>query len=229
MRPKIFPTLILLALFVTSCIQLAVHAEKPTAKLFSARLVTPTLRPISGLTATQTPAPQTPTAAEEQRSASSTSRPTTTATHTPLHQPTASPTPSPRPAPDFPLSLAVNSCMTIPIDENNQVVECVTGITVYADGRMQFDFSWTAEIEAALEVEKRSDRDNRNLYLTDNRFQRYDHIDRGGAAAETVILLNGDTAEGWFLFPPVDPTATFFIFHDDDNLTQTLPIPRSWP
>ncbi len=87
---------------------------------------------------------------------------------------------------------------------------CVESVEVNPDGTAKFNVSWTAEIAEDLIVEgqlidrlaKQSDLGNVNMYITDNRGNRYDFIDLGGAAKEETIILNRETVMGWFLPPP---------------------------
>jgi serine/threonine protein kinase len=127
------------------------------------------------------------------------------------------------------ISFDTNECIVIPLTGSNRLSECVTRVTVFSDGSMRFDFSWTADIEDGLVVTKGSDRDNRNIYLTDDSGFRYDHLGTGGDASRSVDIRDGETAAGWFLFPVAQPSASYFIFHDDDNHVQTAPIYREWP
>lgn len=129
----------------------------------------------------------------------------------------------------LPLTYNVGSCMTVQVDAKNHIDECVTSVTLLPDGNMQFDFSWTAQIEDHLELEISPDTNTKNMYLTDNLGNRYDHLQTGGDASRQVTLTNGQTALGRFLFGPPVLDAQYFIFHDDDNNVKTPPIQRVWP
>ncbi|MEE8442507.1 MAG: ATP-binding protein [Dehalococcoidia bacterium] len=103
---------------------------------------------------------------------------------------------------------------------------CVESVEVSQEGIMQFNVSWTAEIKENLvdasgrplnALKKDSDEGNTNMYVTDDRGNRYDFTDLGGAARETTIIQNGEKATGWFLFPPPRKNARLFTFHDDDH------------
>ena len=97
---------------------------------------------------------------------------------------------------------------------------CVESVEVNPDGTMTFNVSWQAEIEEGLPVAalvKQSDVGNTNMYVTDDKGNRYDFIDLGGAAREETTIPNGEKATGWFLFPPPRGYARNFIFIDDDN------------
>ena len=83
---------------------------------------------------------------------------------------------------------------------------------------MIFAMTWTLSgIPPGYTVTKRSDRNNRNMYLTDNLGNRYDHIGGDETAYSSIPVSDGLTLSGWFDFgaPPVD--AFVFTFHDDDN------------
>jgi hypothetical protein len=67
------------------------------------------------------------------------------------------------------------------------------------------------------------------MYITDDIGNRYDHYSKGGAATIDFVLANGASENGWFLFPPAHPRASYLIFHDDDNGIHTPQIVRQWP
>jgi hypothetical protein len=114
----------------------------------------------------------------------------------------------------------INRCMRVTISSNTfagVVDECVTTVTIQADGYMKFGFSWTAYFPPSVPyITKYSDAGNRNMYITDNAGHRYDHVQVGGAA-HGAWLFNGETKGGWFLFPPAERDATTFAFYDDDH------------
>ena len=118
---------------------------------------------------------------------------------------------------------------------------CVETVEVFPEGTMKFNISWTAQIPQGLvdnsgmpvrSIGKASDVGNRNMYITDDRGNRYDFTALGGAAslegaAEEELIAVGDqnylvipdgrTVAGWFLFTPPKEGARLFTFHDDDN------------
>lgn len=124
----------------------------------------------------------------------------------------------------------VSACMSITVVEGiAQVEECVTGLSILPSGEMRVDFSWTADIvpnNTYQGIEKSSDADNHGMYLIDSQGNRLDHIGVGGAAAKKVLLRDGLTVRGWFLFPRPSPDARWFMFYDADNGTNTPPFPR---
>jgi hypothetical protein len=97
------------------------------------------------------------------------------------------------------------------------VRECVQSVDVRENGFMQFNFAWTVDlIDSLPSVIKYPDIYNTNMYLTDHKGNRYDHVAVGGTAAETTTMYDQMTVTGWFLFPPARQSATTFTFHDDD-------------
>ena len=110
-------------------------------------------------------------------------------------------------------------------EERARLILCVESVEVYRDGTMRFNVSWQAEIEEGLEVggqpvyalHKSSDVGNTNMYVTDDRGNRYNFIDLGDAASEDIYIPNEEKATGWYLFQPPREGARLFTFHDDDN------------
>jgi hypothetical protein len=70
---------------------------------------------------------------------------------------------------------------------------------------------------------KHSDESNRNMYLTDNLGNRYDHLDVGGRMDMYLRVRPGKVIEGWFEFGPPVKGATSFTFHDNDYGFNTIP------
>jgi hypothetical protein len=126
----------------------------------------------------------------------------------------------------FPIYLApgfypVNSCddtrLVIDGSHVGQLYECVVGVEVRANGFMQFNFAWSAHLKDWIPyVRKYGDYDNREMYLTDNAGNRYDHVDIGGAA-EGGLLYDQKPIYGHFVFQPAALGAHTFVFHDDDQ------------
>ena len=110
-------------------------------------------------------------------------------------------------------------------DDRVRLRLCVESVDVDTDGAMKFTISWRAEIEEGLVLDglrvtqlvKSSDAGKTNMYITDDRGNRYDFTDLGDAATGETTIPNGEKAEGWFLFPPPQGGARLFTFHDDDN------------
>lgn len=142
--------------------------------------------------------------------------------------PTVTPTATlPPPSANLP-TYDIGECITISL-LGGVVYECVTSIAFRPDGRMQVNLSWSAEVEDDAFVDKGPNTESKNMYLTDNLGNRLDHLGGGGAVAERVYIGNDQTVEGWLLFPPPNPNATSFVFHDDGNKVQTSPILKQWP
>lgn len=98
--------------------------------------------------------------------------------------------------------------------------ECLWSVEVRTDGRMQFNFRWGAVHVKGTGYDfliKYSDEGNRNMYITDDLGNRYDHVEIGGAAQGEHRMYEGQFVEGWFLFEPAKPGITAFTFHDDDQ------------
>lgn len=115
-----------------------------------------------------------------------------------------------------------DKCMIIPIPPSGgplaAVTACIPSIVIGSDGTMQFNMTWTAQVYVSgYCVSKGSDAGNRNMYATDNLGQRYDTLQVGGAAAYYTIICDQQTKTGWYLFPPAQPGANVFTFHDDDQ------------
>lgn len=93
---------------------------------------------------------------------------------------------------------------------------CVTGVLVESDLTMRFEVEYSLSPTEPDDgyVVRDSDRDNRNIFLTDDQGARYEFIKAGGCAAEEM-RTEGEPlrCSGWFLFPPPKPGATVFDFH----------------
>lgn len=123
----------------------------------------------------------------------------------------------------------VMACMSVQLDANNKVEECVTNIHLLDDRKMRISFSWSAKLTSGASVEISSSFGNENMYLVDNLGNRYNALQVGDGAAQNSILQNGDILSGWFLFPAAPDEARYFIFHDDDNSVSSPIIDRMWP
>lgn len=86
--------------------------------------------------------------------------------------------------------------------------------------KLQFNVSWeyvNPNNVPLSNVGKRSDAKNKNMYVTDNMGNQYDHIAVGDAAAKTIGMSPNQPVFGWFLFPQPRPGGIILTFHDDDN------------
>jgi serine/threonine protein kinase len=128
------------------------------------------------------------------------------------------------------------SCMTIQLEFQNLVEECVTGITIQNNGELLIDFSWKAVLKVYntvdpyltvtppfFEVEVYPDVSN-SIYITDNFSNIYFYISKGGAANKEFTLKDQQVVSGWYLFPPIGDQVDYIVFHDDDNFVKTDPI-----
>jgi hypothetical protein len=96
--------------------------------------------------------------------------------------------------------------------------ECVPNVEIRQNGLMQFNFTWSVDFaDDSYSVTKRPDTDNFNMYVSDNLGMRYDHVEVGGAAAQSVVMVDDVPVKGWFLFLPAQFDAKLFAFHDDDQ------------
>ena len=112
----------------------------------------------------------------------------------------------------------VDRCLYAMLPSGSHVKMCVEGVEVQANGDMRFDMGWTAMlVNRGGWIDKGSDAGNRNMYLTDNLGNRYDHVATGGAADGSVRMKHTETVRGWFLFLPAHADATSSTFHDDDQ------------
>lgn len=97
-----------------------------------------------------------------------------------------------------------------------ELLVCVSGVLVNEDLSMQFEIEYTltpTEPEAGP-VWRDTERDNRNVFLTDDKSGRYEFIAVGGCAAKEMRTNKESLkCKGWFLFPPAQSGATSFEFH----------------
>ena len=138
------------------------------------------------------------------------------------------PTPTPTPIPPPPGLYAQEKCSLPPVEPEIKrafILVCVESVLVNPGGQMRFDVSWEPQIEEGLIVDgqlvnalaKLSDEGNTNMYVIDDRGNRYDFVDLGGAAREETVIPTGEKATGWFLFSPPQDKARRFTFLDDDR------------
>jgi hypothetical protein len=118
---------------------------------------------------------------------------------------------------NYPVNRCATSSLYIQGSYKGELTECVPSVEIRSNGFMQFNFTWTAKLVENSLIIKYDDTYNSNMYITDNLLNRYDHIEVGGAAAQTVDMSDGIPVEGWFLFPPAKQGGTSFVFHDDDQ------------
>ncbi len=135
----------------------------------------------------------------------------------------ATPAPAPtltQPAPPgvAPAGDAPLACDAAKVDYGMVYIVCVTGITVNDRGHLVVQVTWSfGAIPRRATVIKKSDQGNRNMYLTDDLGNRYDHLAGGGAAYSRVTMADGVPQPGWFEFPAPALGATAFRLHDDDQ------------
>ena len=163
----------------------------------------------------------TPTDTASQTT-TSTSVPTATSTSGPTATTTLSPTPTNSPTPDLVYNLPgfypKSGCASYHLPKAEYNVDfCVLNVTINHDRHMVYTVSWTTHIPGKKEIRKRPDTDNRKMHLIDDLGKRYDHINVGGTASKFVWMKDGDTATGWFEFPPAQKEAIAFTFYDQQQ------------
>lgn len=111
---------------------------------------------------------------------------------------------------------------------------CIVGIEIKSNHHMVFNVSWQVRWKqpGVSHIRKRSDEGNKNMFVTDNFNNRYEVINGGGTAFQTVEFEGDKPLYGWFEFNAPPPGALVFAFHDDDNgfffgglSLDTAPIP----
>ena len=146
--------------------------------------------------------------------------PSATATPTSLPVETETPTPSATPNAVQPGLYAANGCVSIHLPQNWRFYLdfCVIRIEVDRNRNMLFTISWTSHVPIPWRASKGPDAENRSIYLTDELGNRYDHIATSGTGTEEYeYTYEGETIIGIFIFPPANPGARIFTFHDDAN------------
>ena len=158
-----------------------------------------------------------PVASSTQEAETTSAVPTNLPTSTPSPSPTAEPSLTPTVEMIMPELYPVNQCVSKYLTHFT-IEFCVVNVWVKPNRHMVFNVTWTATgIPKGAWVTKRSDEFNKNMYVTDNIGNRYDHIAGGGKAYADVGMDNNVTLKGSFEFNPPPPRATYFSFHDDDN------------
>lgn len=97
-----------------------------------------------------------------------------------------------------------------------EIIWCADRIEIGAD-RMVVWVRREISEWAPFELEYGSDQGNKNMFLLDDRGNRYDSLDTGGAAKDGGQLRRRGRLLGSFVFPPPVPGARSFVFHDDDD------------
>jgi hypothetical protein len=104
----------------------------------------------------------------------------------------------------------------VPMTRFASLSVCLTDVTVQEDRTMRFEIEYVLAPmqDETNEVWRESDKENRNVYLTDDKDGRYEFLEAGGCAAEELKTQEEERrCTGWFLFPPADPGAEVFAFH----------------
>jgi hypothetical protein len=206
---KLF-TWVMMSLLLLSSACTPLTTATPTLTATSTSTHTPTFTLTPTLTSTFTPT----------HTATLTQTPTITPTHTITTTPTITPTKTP--VYNLPGEYPVGRCITYDIGAPGyRITWCVTTVQINLDQKMVFNVSWTLSKipgwNGYYTITKRSDRDNKNMYLTDNLGNKYVLLDVGGDAAQVVTIIPNEPRYGWFKFGAPKPGAISFAFHDDDN------------
>ena len=173
-------------------------------------------------TSTVSPSGESPVAAPTSRPSHTSTvapspTPSPTSTFTPL--PTHTATPEPTPTPDHlqPGFYGAGGCVLYDVYTFARINFCVVNVEILQNMNMRFVVSWHIHIKTPkMTGKKRTDSENRNMYVIDNLGNRYDSISIGGHAEEAHVE-DGTQLFGWFNFPPPKPGANTFTFYDDDN------------
>jgi hypothetical protein len=116
----------------------------------------------------------------------------------------------------------VGGCVTYGLERGNITVDfCVASIEVVRDSSMFVSLSWAIHNKGGYTITKRSDANNRNMYMTDDLGNRYGHDGAGGDLVSKIKMHDGDTSfVGWYHFSNIASNAKAFTFHDDDQKVQ---------
>ncbi len=122
---------------------------------------------------------------------------------------------------DWPIA---NRCGQFPVPGTGSPIAwvelCVTNVQERLDRQMVFRIRWTVTflVSGPYYVTKGSDAGNPNMFALDQFDHRYDHVGLLDAAGQTITFTPGyTTTTGGYVFPPRQPGATVFRFHDDDQ------------
>ena len=97
----------------------------------------------------------------------------------------------------------------------------MTTISSENQGRLlRVAMTWTAHVAIpGMALQKGSDEKNPNMVLEDSQGNQYFYVDLGDAASGQTELRDGDTVEGWFLFPvPVLSDPPFRLVDKDQDV-----------
>jgi hypothetical protein len=210
MKKSIYLVFLFSLIFLVGCAapQSAPAAASPTEK--PAQALSPSETPIPSATVTSSPSAlptSTPTA---------TILPSLTPTPTSTTEPTQTPTATP--AGFQPGIYGVGGCERITLSGFWWVDLCLINAEIKRDQTMVFNVTWLPYIPGrGPRVTKYSDKNNPNMYITDNLGNHYSFIELGGDAAQDVRLIHERIMHGSYTFPPALPGAHTFTFHDSDN------------
>lgn len=103
------------------------------------------------------------------------------------------------------------------------VTFCVIKVVVHADRAMSFITTWESQWDESTNSypNKLSDVDNKAMFITDSKGNRYDAIAWGDGASQTITMKDHIKVTGWYTFPPAAKDVNTFIFHDQNLNFQT--------
>jgi hypothetical protein len=134
-------------------------------------------------------------------------------TPTPVNTPTLMPSPTPNMV--MPGNYYVGRCADTILEHDVKMKFCVTGVRVNSERHMFYDVSWAvSNVTDPLGYVNKDSYNSRDIYLTDNLGNRYDHIAGGGEAYRSSILETDKPSSGWFEFGASPVDALRFDFHD---------------
>jgi PKD repeat protein len=131
----------------------------------------------------------------------------------------------------YPTTNYTNVCQTFPLrDEGGwligaEITECVPKIE-NRGSLLRVYFTWRIALDWPDDcVDKKTDKGNPNMYITDQKGNRYAMVDAGERALWISCMADGYPYTGWFDFPAAKVSTPVFTFHDDDHHIQLGPLP----
>jgi len=113
----------------------------------------------------------------------------------------------------------IDKCMyTLPI-YNMTISLNLYKIAIYEDYSVELFCNWKSTWTPGKigYLMKRSDAENTDMYIEDSFGKRYDHILTTGIAYDNYGFSGADSADGSFIFPPINMDTSSITFYDDDQ------------
>jgi hypothetical protein len=187
------------------CTESLVPTSTPTP------LITPTKYPTRTATQTYTPLPTATFV---------TDTPTPSLTPTATDTPTITPTPTTHYIYNAPGYYSSGFCATYTLfgQDSWYVDFCILSVEIMRDRKMKFKVTWELHgVGEHINMWKRSDANNRNMFLMDELGNKYHHYETGYCAAKRTRIYNDEPCQGYFMFPAPKEGAKRFIFFDNDQ------------